>query len=679
MGCSSPSNFKGQYNICSNNPDKKENETYIYRNLSNPTMDKIYPFDTLQSIMKNLFDKSDPNAPVFEERIKGNDGEYTMKTKFTNYGKFRSDCENLGRGFINMDLCKWHAEYKNFNLRFIGIYAKNSYKYFVQDMASVMFNFVSVPIYDTLGEEATIFVFENTLMETLCLTANHFDGMIKLKESGKIESLSNFIIIDDDEAWDESFRERGQQAGVNVYKWAEVIESGAKGEQRGWEVVKPDDIYCFSYTSGTTGTPKGAMLSHKNMATTIQASYSLLNVTKKDKHLSYLPLAHVMERIIGMSLLSMGCIVGIFAGNIRKIKEDLSVFKPTIFISVPRLYNRFYDVIKGKIAALEGFKGNLAKKAVRIKLENLKKNGEVTHWLYDKLVFKKMKAVLGGRVRFMVTGSAPLNREVADMLKICMCCSMVEGYGQTEGTGAEFGMKISDTNSGHVGGVMEHNEFKLVDVPDMNYTNKDVDEKTREPTPRGEIWVRGGGIIPGYYKNDEKNAETFTEDGWLMSGDIGKIDPSQKQLVIIDRKKNIFKLSQGEYIAPEKLEGNYKTISPLFRDIYIYGDSLKSCIIAIVTIEKENQRALANEMNVCNDVEDSQLISHPDYIDGLKKLFKAKAKEVKFNGLEIPKGFVINETPFEELGLLTTSFKMKRKPIADYFMDRLNEEYTKLY
>ena len=678
MGCSS-STFKGIYNVEVKNDDRKANETHIFRHPANQSMDKSYPFTTLQKIMKNMFAQSNPDAPVFEVRTKDGTGEYTSKTKTYKYREYRQACEHFGQGLLNLDLCQWHSEYKDFKLRFLGIYAKNSYKYFIQDMSCIMFNMVSVPIYDTLGEEATIFVFENTLMETLCLTANHVEGMLKLKQEGKIDSLKNFIIIDDDEAWDESFVQRGQEVGITVYRWTDIIESGRNGQARDWVEVGPKDIYCFSYTSGTTGTPKGAMISHYNLASTIQAAYVLLNVSKKDKHLSYLPMAHIFERIVSMTLLSMGCVVGIFAGNIRKIKDDLAIFKPTIFVSVPRLYNRFYDVIKEKVAALEGFKAKMAKKAINTKMKNLKSTGEVTHWLYDKLVFSKMKSVLGGRVRFMVTGSAPLNLEVANMLKIAMCCPMVEGYGQTEGTGAEFGMSTMDTRSGHVGGVLEHNEFKLVDVPEMNYTSKDVNPETGEFAPRGEIWVRGGGIIPGYYKNDKKNEETFTSDGWLMSGDIGMISPEHKQLVIIDRKKNIFKLSQGEYIAPEKLEGDYKTICGHFRDIYIYGNSLKSCIIAIVTIEKPNQRPLAEMMGVCSDVPDEELLGHPDFREGLKKLFRAKAKEVKFNGLEIPKGFVLNDKPFEELGLLTTSFKMKRKPIADYFKDQLEAEYSKLY
>ena len=678
MGCNQ-SSFKGIYNYPYQNEEKKDNETHVYRHPGNKEFKNEYPHNTLQSIMKNLFETVHSSRPVFQERIKDKDGNYGKETMTRSYGEYLKDFNNFGRGLLNLDLCQWHEEYKNFKLRFVGVYAKNSYKYFVEDMACIMYNIVSVPIYDTLGEEATVFVFENTRMETLCLTANHVEGMIKLKNSGQIDLLKNLIIIDDEEPLDSEILQNAKDAGFNVYNWQDILKSGEEGPEHPWTVVKPDDIYCFSYTSGTTGTPKGAMLSHKNMASTIQACYVLLNVTNKDVHLSYLPMAHVFERIVSMTLLSMGCLVGIFAGNIRKIKEDLEIFKPTIFVSVPRLYNRFYDVIKEKIAALTGAKASLAKKALKTKLENLEKNGEITHWLYDKLIFNKMKSVLGGRVRFMVTGSAPLNIEVANYLKVAMSCPMVEGYGQTEGTGAEFGMSTTDTRSGHVGGVLQHNEFKLVDVPEMNYTNRDTDKESGKPTPRGEIWVRGGGIIQGYYKNDKKNEETFTEDGWLMSGDIGMVGADQQELVIIDRKKNIFKLSQGEYIAPEKLEGDYKTITALIKDVYIYGDSLKSCIIAILTIEKESQREIANLMEVCADVPDNELISHPDFKNGLKTLFKAKAKEVKFNGLEVPKGFVISETSFEDLGLLTTSFKMKRKPIADHFMEELNKEYEKLY
>lgn len=140
-------------------------------------------------------------------------------------------------------------------------------------------------------------------------------------------------------------------------------------------------------------------------------------------------------------------------------------------------------------------------------------------------------------------------------------------------------------------------EFKLVDVPEMNYTSKDVDEKG-EPSPRGEIWVRGPGVIPGYYMNDEKNKETFTDDGWVVSGDIGQLVGKERRMYIIDRKKNIFKLQQGEYIAPEKLENAYKNAHLSFGNIFVYGKSTEDHLVAIMNIESEPLMRLGKEIGL---------------------------------------------------------------------------------
>ena len=670
--------FKGVYNVSTLNPDKAENESHIYRNPINPKMDREYPHKTIQELLAKTFKENKPGATCIQQRVLDNDRNPTKKTFNTTYAEYKKDSETFGKGVLELQNTTWREEFRNYKLRFMGIYAGNSYRYLVQEMACIMYNYVSVPIYDTLGEEATIFAFANTNMDLLCLTANHFENMVKIKKDGKLPELKTIILIDEENMGND-YREQAEEAGFEFFTWSDVMEKGRTSDIQDWVTVNSDDIYCFSYTSGTTGTPKGVMISHGNMASTVQAAVEMLTITRKDKHLHYLPMAHIMERLMFMTMFNCGCVIGIFGGNIRAVKEDLAIFKPTIFMSVPRLFNRFYDVIMGKVNALTGLKKKMANNGIKTKLKNLKKDGSLTHGFWDLLVFGKMKAVLGGKVRFMVTGSAPLNKDVANMLKICMSCPMAEAYGQTEGTGGEFGMRINDPTSGHVGGVLGHNEFKLVDVPDMNYTNKDICPETGANTPRGEIWVRGAGIIPCYYKNEEKNKSTFTEDGWLQSGDIGKIVPPNNRLVIIDRKKNIFKLSQGEYIAPEKLEGNYKTCTPLITDVFIYGDSLKSCLVAVITVEKNNQRALADLMNVCNDVPDDQLMQSPDYEKGILALLKAKGKEVKFNGLEIPKAAVLNETPFADLGLLTTSFKPKRNDIKGYFLEQLDKNYEKLY
>lgn len=183
------------------------------------------------------------------------------------------------------------------------------------------------------------------------------------------------------------------------------------------------------------------------------------------------------------------------------------------------------------------------------KLANLKNNGTVTHCLWDKIIFKKMKAMLGGNVRIMLTGSAPISPEVLDFLKICFCCPISEGYGMTETCAGSVLTKMTDNVSGQVGGPVANVKLRLRDIPEMNYLH------TNTPLPQGEVCFWGPSIMKGYFKQPEKTAETIV-DGWLYSGDVGQINPNGS-LKIIDRAKNIFKLSQGEYLAPEKLENIY--------------------------------------------------------------------------------------------------------------------------
>ena len=282
-------------------------------------------------------------------------------------------------------------------------------------------------------------------------------------------------------------------------------------------------------------------------------------------------------------------------------------------------------------------------------------------------------------MRYMLSGSAPIDPKVANFLMVCFCVPLMEGYGQTESVGASIVMDKEDTSMGHVGGLKEHLELKLVDVPEMNYLNTDVDETTGKNTPRGELWIRGPSIIPCYYKNEEKNKETFTGDGWMKSGDIVVIQPPNNRVEIIDRKKNIFKLSQGEYIAPEKLENVYKTFSSLITNVFIYGDSLKSCLLVVLTIENASLVPLARSLSVCENIEDpAQIRADPEFERGLLAMLNTKGREAKLNGLEIPRGIVFNDRPFAELGLLTSSFKYKRSVIKSHFLEKLNDKYAEL-
>lgn len=249
-------------------------------------------------------------------------------------------------------------------------------------------------------------------------------------------------------------------------------------------------------------------------------------------------------------------------------------------------------------------------RGIQVKINNLSKNGGVKDVIYDTLVFKNFKKVLGGKVRIILTGSAPISNEVLSFFKIAFSCRVFEAYGQTETTGGFTITNSKDGSSGHVGGVFPHNEMKLLDVPEMDYTSEDTIDGVKQP--RGEILCRGFNTFKGYFKAPEKTKETMDEDGWVYTGDIGQILPNGA-LRIIDRKKNIFKLAQGEYIAAEKLEIAFSKLE-IVKQIFIYGDSLQSYLVAVIVPEKNKVLKWAEESS--KDTTDFSTEAYNDLING---------------------------------------------------------------
>jgi long-chain acyl-CoA synthetase len=309
----------------------------------------------------------------------------------------------------------------------------------------------------------------------------------------------------------------------------------------------------FSYTSGTTGDPKGVKLTHGALCGTsasVQLWMGADILGESDTYISYLPAAHSFEAALFAMSIIYGVRCGYFGGDVLKlVPEDLPALKPTFFPSVPRLYNKIFGKLKAGTEALTGIKGWLAKKAIAAKMANLHATGAVTHGCYDKIIFKKMKMMMGGNVRLMLTGSAPISGEVLNFLKICFCCPLTEGYGMTETSAGSVLVRIGDPKGGYVGGPVANVKIRIKDIPEMNYLC------TNNP-PKGEVCFKGPSVMKGYFKNQEKTDEMLSADGWLYSGDVGMIHPNGA-IQIVDRAKNIFKLSQGEYIAPEKLENEF--------------------------------------------------------------------------------------------------------------------------
>jgi long-chain acyl-CoA synthetase len=330
-----------------------------------------------------------------------------------------------------------------------------------------------------------------------------------------------------------------------------------------------------------------------------------------------------------------------------------------------------YSVMQGRISDLRGFKANLAKNAIAKKLANLRSGAITTHCWYDGLVFKKMKKILGGRVRIMVTGSAPINPDILDFLKIAFCAPILEGYGLTESTAASCLTRINDPASGHVGGPIKCVEVKLEDIPDMNYTHDKRDE-SGELKPTGEICFSGASIIPGYFSMPEKTAETIDADGWLHTGDVGQLMPNGS-IKIVDRKKNIFKLSQGEYVAPEKIEGLLNQM-PLIAQSFLHGDSLESTTLAIIVPDEEQ---LQKALGVQQPLKEMCATSYEDIKTKIKEALVAFLREKGCKGFEIPSDIFIHDEPFSvENNILTPTFKLKRNIAAEAFQEQIKEMYS---
>jgi len=302
------------------------------------------------------------------------------------------------------------------------------------------------------------------------------------------------------------------------------------------------------------------------------------------------------------------------------------------------------------------------------KAEGLKE-GYMTHGLYDRLVFGKVKERLGGRVRLMFSGSAPLSEAVHTFLRVCFGVPVLEGYGQTESAACISAQLPWDLGTvGHVGFPVPTCEVKLVDVPEMDYLSTD------KPFPRGELCFRGPIASKGYYKNPKKTDELIDKDGWLHTGDVAFIDDIGR-IKIVDRSKNIFKISQGEYIAPEKLE-NIFVQSPWIAQCFVYGDSLKSSLVAIIVPDFESLQPWAKEQGHKDAENPKGLCADPAIVKMILDDANKKGKENKIRGFETIVACTLVSTPFSvENDLLTPTFKLKRPQAKKAFQDAIDEMY----
>ncbi|KAM8878967.1 long-chain-fatty-acid--CoA ligase 1a isoform 2-T3 [Spinachia spinachia] len=577
--------------------------------------------------------------------------------EWQSYSEVKDRAERVGSALL-------HRGHSCTGDKFIGIFSQNRPEWTISELACYTYSLVAVPLYDTLGTEAIGYIIHRAAISTVICDVPAKAQMILdcVSEDGR--TVKTIVLI---EPFDSELVALGQECGVDILSFKH-FEALGKANLQEPVPPTPEDLALICFTSGTTGNPKGGMLTHGNViantAGFLRMTEGIVKPTNKDVHMSFLPLAHMFERVVEGVVLIHGARIGYFQGDIRLLMDDLKTLQPTVFAVVPRLLNRMFDKVFSQ--ANTPLKKWLLDFAFRRKEAELKNGVVRTDSLWDTLIFKKVQASLGGRIRLIITGAAPVSPTILTFLRAALGCQFYEGYGQTECTAGCSMSMPGDWTAGHVGPPLPCNAIKLLDVPEMNYLAANGE---------GEVCVKGPNVFQGYLKDPEKTAEAIDKDGWLHTGDIGKWLPSGT-LRLIDRKKHIFKLAQGEYIAPEKIETAYSLSDPVAQT-FVYGESLQACLVGIVVPDPDILPIWIQKKGIEGSF--SELCKNKDVKNAILEDMLKHGKNAGLKSFEQVRDIALHPELFSiQNGLLTPTLKAKRAELRNLFRDQIDELYAKI-
>lgn len=523
------------------------------------------------------------------------------------------------------------------------ISSANRTEWNILDIGVLQIGAQNVPIYPTISSEDYEYILNHS-ESVYCFVSDQevLEKVNEVKSNTKLKNVYTFDVIKGEDHWEE------------VLKLGEDPSTQPEVEKLK-DAVKPEDLATLIYTSGTTGRPKGVMLSHNNLVSNVIDSEKRVPFEKgKSRALSFLPVCHVFERMI--LYLYQYCGVEIhFAESIEQMSANIVEVQPTVMTAVPRLYEKVYEKIISKGAALSGIKKALFFWAVDLglKYEPYGQNGswyELQLKIARKLIFSKWKAGLGGKLDLMVSGSAALQPRLTRIFAAAEL-PIMEGYGLTETSPV---ISVNDMRNGGfrigtVGKVIDHVEVKIAED--------------------GEILCKGPNVMMGYYKDPEKTAEVMTGD-YFHTGDIGEID-KDGFLKITDRKKEMFKTSGGKYVAPALIENEFKQ-SRFIEQIMVIGEGEKMPA-ALIQLNHEFVKEWAKRHNI-EYKSDADIIKNKELLERIQA--EIDAANAKFGKWEQIKKFEITPDVWSiEGGHLTPTMKMRRRVIKEKYQDLIEKIY----
>jgi len=536
-----------------------------------------------------------------------------------------------------------------------AIISENRPGWAISDYACLCARIEDVPIHSTLTDEQVAFIMKDA--DVGLVFAENAEQVEKIRSAARMNGAAVRIVVFDVDG----------DLGDDVTSWARLLENGRSWEGRPSEAefreralgADPEDVATILYTSGTTGRPKGVMLTHDNLYSNVRASASVLAAAEGDSTLSFLPLSHVFQRMVDYLHFWKGVSIA-YAHSVYTVADDLKVTRPSIVCGVPRVYEKVYAAITG----VTGIKKKLVDWASKVGSEwsDVKLAGEepgfglrMRHALADRIVYRKVREGVGGKIRYFGSGSAPLSPKINKFF-YGMGIMILEGYGLTETSPVTNVNTFEDFRIGTVGKAIPGTEIKIAED--------------------GEILIRGRQVMKGYYNLPDATAKAIDEEGWFRTGDVGEID-DDGFLKITDRKKDLMKTSGGKYVAPQQIENQLKT-HPLVEQAVVIGDGRKFCSVMIVP-DFIALKEWAAELGLSVS-EPSELIARRE----VQEHFESEVNS-HLHGLaryEMPKKIGLLADPFTiEDGSLTPTQKVKRNVVEERqaelieaFYDPANED-----
>lgn len=540
-------------------------------------------------------------------------------------------------------------------------------------------NLTVVTIYASLGEDALVHSLNETQVSTLICDSKQLKKLPSV--SSKLQSVRHVIYIEDEPVEADTLNQLKHLTTLSFH----AVEELGKTSHTDPRLPSSSDTAVIMYTSGSTGLPKGVMITHGNMVATTAAVRTIIpKLGTGDVYLAYLPLAHVFELAAETVMLASGVAIGYgsaltMTDTSNKIKKgtkgDVSVLKPTLMISVPAILDRIRDAVFKKVAEKGGMKKKLFDVAYKRNLGAIE-GSWFGSWaperlIWDSIIFKPIRLMLGGRIRFILCGGAPLSSDTQRFINICLGVPVGQGYGLTETCAGAAFSEWDDTSVGRVGPPLPCCYVKLISWEEGGYRISD------SPMPRGEVVIGGYSVTKGYFNNEEKTNEVYKVDErglrWFYTGDIGQFHPDGC-VEIIDRKKDIVKLQHGEYVSLGKVESALQT-SNYVDNIMVYADPFHSYCVALVVPPHQALEKWAQNSGI-NYKKFEELCQNGQAVKEVQQSLSKAAKAARLEKFEMPAKIILLAEPWTpESGLVTAALKLKREQLKTKFKDDLNKLY----